>query len=169
MANPLRIRRPELKAGLAEVHDSRPSWVPEEATLLVSWVDLPGENKQRTQHWTTNRVWKKVIADDFFACVALQKPHMYKNPRVHIRMDVRRKGDANNMLSRAKYVIDLLQVRKDKANGTRYQGMFGLIDNDDILTDANRTIEERSVKSEASGAFRIAPCLVAVWVWDAET
>ena len=71
-------------------------------------------------------------------------PAPTSNPAVHIAMHVARKGDDNNVLSRAKYVIDLLQVYKQTVTGKRVQGLLDLIENDDVLNNANRTVEEYS-------------------------
>lgn len=175
---PIRTLRPP-KGGLAAAMDEanalRPEHVPDGATLLVAWVDLPGENTQRTGHWAKNKIWKEGLQRDFGACLELQgHPGTYEKPGVHIRMDVTRKGDANNMLSRAKYVIDLLQIKKERVDGQRIQGMFDLIENDDVLTNENRTVEEHSIKvqrSEEKDKYsrekRFAPHRVTVWVWDA--
>lgn len=105
---PIRTLRPP-KGGLAEAMDEahalRPAHVPEDATLLVAWVELPGENTQRTGHWAKQKGWKDGLVEDFGACLNLQgHPGIFERPGVHIRLDVTRKGDPNNMLSRAKYL-----------------------------------------------------------------
>ena len=89
-------------------------------------------------------------------------------------MHVARKGDDNNALSRAKYVIDLLQTYKQTVTGKRVQGLLDLIENDDVLNHANRTVEEQSVKAIDTGKLdklgrkvKQAPYKVMVWVGKA--
>lgn len=173
---PIRTIRPP-KGGLAQALDdvnaTRPEHVPDDATLLVSWVSLPGENTQRG-HWAKQKVWKDALKADFGACLELQGyPPMYENPAVHIAMRVTRKGDDNNRLARAKYVIDLLQEHKTRADGQRVQGLLNLIKNDDVLNNENRTIEESTAKVSRPGGAdkygrekREADHMVAVWVWE---
>lgn len=175
---PTRAVRPPkggLAAALDEANRWRPPHVPPGATLLVAWTNLPGENTQRTGHWALQKAWKDVLKKDFGACLEFQgHPGTFAAPGVHVAIHCSRAGDANNRLSRAKYVLDLLQALKTDVKGNRRQGLLDLIENDDVLTDENRTVEEKFVGAVDTGALdrrgrrrREAPYKVIVWVWDA--
>jgi hypothetical protein len=148
--------------------------VPDHATLLVAWLNLPGENTQRSRHWAQNKAWKDTLKQDFAACLDFQgHPGLLRDPAIHIALHVSRRGDDNNLLARAKYVIDLLQVCKTRVDGQRVQGLLDLIENDDLLTPENRSIEECAVRSTPTGKrdkydrpIKEAPYRVLVWAWD---
>lgn len=139
----------------------KPDYVPDYATVLVSWLRLPGENTQRTQNPFVANRWKKQIQDDFAYCLYLQSYHgVMENPRMH-SLVLGSKGDENNRISRIKYLIDKLQIRRDivdKNGKVRVYGLLSLIEDDKVFTPENRICEERSCKTEDSK--------VILWVWD---
>lgn len=166
-----RPKRPlDLHAALDEINLQRPEHVPESALTLVAWVTIPGDNTQRGQHWTFKRSWQEPVIIDLGACLAIQPhPGVIKNPGLHIRLIVPSRGDANNSLARAKFLIDKLQVRREVqyrkpegGTGIRVHGLLGLIDDDKVLTDANRTIEE--VASRAMPERNLQKAIL--WIWD---
>ena len=152
---PAKVRavRPDpggLAAALDEANTFRPGHVPAEAVLLTAWVSLPGDNAQRG-HWKKQITWKEALKGDFTACLELQgHPGLIREPGVHIAMHVARKGDDNNLLARAKYVIDLLQTYKQTVTGKRVQGLLDLIENDDALNSENRGITEQLIPAQSS-------------------
>lgn len=156
-----------MKELLAELHAERPAHVPPEATLLVSWIDLPGDNAQRTQgHWKAKE-WKDALRRDFRRTLDAQRhPGLLESPMVHIRMHVGAVGDERNRTGRAKFVIDRLQVRREvsfkKKNGSPGLRVFGdlsIIADDRVLNSTNCTLEE--VRAPARERR------VQVWVWPA--
>lgn len=159
-----------LRSAVAELHDLRPLHVPEHATLVVAWVEIPGDNTQRTQHWAAKRTWQDVVKNHFAASVEVQPhPGILANPQVHIQLHVRRAGDSANSYGRAKYVIDRLQRRRvitANVGGKvqeRVYGMLDLIEDDkDLTMGKNLTIEEvhARVSADANG------CKVLIWVWE---
>lgn len=160
---------------LASVLHLRPDRVPEHATLVAAWVDLPGENEQRTGHWRRNTEWKKQLLADFSETLAAQvHPGVLERPNVHVRLDVRGLGDATNRFSRAKHPLDLLQELKVDRNGKRHQGALSLIHNDSQLGLHNTVIEEFRAERRETGALtprsgkRIvdADLRVLIWIWE---
>ncbi|TDE87349.1 hypothetical protein [Deinococcus sp. S9] len=164
-------RKPaNLRQVLGELHEQRPERVPEHATLLVAWVDLPGDNAQRTQHWAAKRRWQEAVKDHFALCLSEQPhPGLLQNPQVHIQLYVAAPGDERNRTGRAKYIIDKLQVRRevsylrDGKAGTRVHGGYDLIADDKMLNDTNCVIEEIRTKADSEHN----PRRVQVWVWEA--
>lgn len=108
-------KRPsDLHRALSLLHGERPLHVPETALLLVAWVDLPGDNTQRTQHWAVKRRWQEAVKDHFAQCLALQPhPGVLESPMVHVQMRVAAPGDERNRTGRAKYLLDKLQLRRE--------------------------------------------------------
>lgn len=161
------------EAALDRLHAGRPEHVPEGAFMVAAFVEVPGENTQRTGHWAKNSAWKKKLVEDFTKCAELQPhPGVLDDPRVHIQLSVLRAGDNNNRLSRAKYLIDTLQIHKKDKNGKRSQGLLGLIHDDSVLTDHNRTIEEVRGEVFDTGKFDRAGLAIrqghfraVIWVW----
>jgi len=111
-----------LAQALDEANSYRPEHVPPDAVLLASWINLPGDNAQRG-NWKKQISWKESLKSDFTACLDFQgHPGLIREPAVHIAMHVGTKGDDNNLLGRAKYVIDLLQTYKQTAKGKGLDG-----------------------------------------------
>ena len=84
---PIRTIRPP-KGGLAQALDdvnaTRPEHVPDDATLLVSWVSLPGENTQRTGHWAKQKAWKDTLKVDSSKEVPLEIDNDTPQTTVHL-------------------------------------------------------------------------------------
>jgi|GEM_PF-6650332 len=166
----VRPKRPsDLLGALDRINlDHKPPFVPDDATLLVAWIDLPGDNTQRTQHWAVKRHWQEQLKTDMGDCLAAQRhPGVLERPQVHIKLLVAGKGDERNLGGRAKYVIDRLQVRREidyvreGKRGTRVFGGFDLITDDKVLTEQNCTIEEIRTPDAAERK-------VLVWIWERE-
>ena len=158
-----------IKAALEALHAERPEHIPAGATLVVAWIDLPGENAQR-KSWHAALDWKAQLKLDFAACLKLQgHPGLIAHPRVHVQLHVAVPGDPINSYSRVKYVIDKLQVlrassyvRKGKLTA-RSSGLLGLISDDKHLTLESCTVEEIRSGLKARKSTR----RVQVWVWEA--
>lgn len=169
-----RIRRPrlaELPEALSALDHHRPDFVPEDAMLFASWVKLPSDNQQRDQKWTIKRGWQEPIINDFSNCMSLYPhPGVLTDARVHILMVVPKVGDEKNRASRAKFVIDRLQVKREvpykkpgkDEYGVRTYGLLGLIKDDSILTDQTCTLAEK----RATISTDVNECKVLMWVWD---
>lgn len=162
---------------LARESSHRPVNVPSSAVFLVSYIDLPSENEQRTGSWVLHQGWKKRLLKDFADCMNAQPhPGVLEHPRVHIQMHVMGVGDDINRRSRAKYVIDLLQAHRLNKNGGRQKGLLGLIQDDSLLDDNTLTITE--VRAARQNTGEVTPrsqkpiveahTKVLVWAWEDE-
>lgn len=160
-------RPADLGGVLRELHLSRPGQVPERATLLVAFVNLPGDNTQRGEHWAVKKRWQDAARHDMHLCLA-QQPHpgLLDEPMVYVEMHVAAVGDEWNRPGRAKFIIDRLQVRRevefvrDGKKGVRIFGDLDIIRDDKALNKTNCVFEEVRVKP--------AERKVLVWVWDKE-
>lgn len=163
---------PALEA-LNEQH--RPAFVPETALCLAAWVAIPSDNTQRDQHFMVKRSWQVPVIEHLSACMEAQiHPGVLEHPRVHILLLVPRVGDEKNRGSRAKFIIDRLQVRREvefrkptprgekQKYGVRVYGLLGLIQDDALLTDETCTIDEQ----RATVTAEVNESKVLIWVWD---
>ncbi|GAA4013547.1 hypothetical protein GCM10022631_26480 [Deinococcus rubellus] len=145
----------DLAAALSEAHAARPEQVPESATLLMAFVDLPGSNSMETGSFRRQFVWKDAVKDHFGRCMNLQPhPGLIHDPEVYIELHVAKAGDEINDLRRVKFIIDRLQIRREvqvtkkatktlpERSGVRVHGGFDLLENDDILNHGNTTVKE---------------------------
>lgn len=173
MARPAAPR--DIAAALLELDALRPGNVPPGATVLCSWVKLPGDNAGRAD-WRRQQAWKQPLINHFSACMEAQPhPGVLRHPQVHVLMLVPRVGDEINRFSRAKFAIDRLQIRRvvpyvkesDEAGnpvkmGERVYGLLDLIQDDSVLTSRNCTIIEERAKQTRT----VNDCKIVIWVWE---
>lgn len=141
----------------------RPFVVPPTAVCLHAFVDIPGDNEQRTAFWTKNEPWKEQLKADFVASLAAQKhPGLIQKPQVFIRAAVGGKSDPTDLSGRYKRPIDLLQLETVSKDGKHF-GCLGLIENDRHLVIPHEHYEERVVKrlNEDGEVARS----ITIWVW----
>lgn len=131
-------------------------------TILVSWVNIPGDNTQRSQHWAKNMVWKSQLETDFGKSLKYtmlpEKP--LKKPKVLMYGVVGSKTDLFNIGSRYKKVLDLLQIAKKSKTGKKTGGFNIIVDDKNVLPVVIEKAER--VKTVTGHSRR----LVVVIVWD---
>ena len=139
----------------------RPESVPEHAHFLCAFVNVPGDNTQRTQHWAEKKRWFDEVVQDFRLSSNLQDhPGAFPHPLVYAVSLVSRTGDDINRFGRLKKVIDTLQVPQFTVTGrSKNGGVLGLFKDDKVLkTDVSIWATEKYSKAQDRK--------VMFWVWD---
>lgn len=154
------------RAWSAEIERARldaPFGFPPAGVVALSFLDLPGDNEQRGQHWAQRQGWHELLRSDFTTSIALQRhPGLIPSPRVLVASAVGGASDPLNLGARYKHAIDLLQLPQTSVSGRR-TGLLGLIESDRALRLGPDDFREAVArKKDGEGRTRRFVC---VYVW----
>lgn len=155
-----------VRAWEAEIERARldaPCGFPPAGVVALSFLDLPGDNEQRGQHWAQRQAWHELMRSDFTMSLSLQRhPGLIPSPRVQVASAVGGASDPVNLGARYKHCIDLLQLPQTSVSGRR-TGLLGLIESDRTLRLGPDDFRETVVrKKDEDGLTRRFVC---VYVW----
>ncbi len=141
-----------------------PFGFPESGTVLISWMDCPGDNKQRSQHKRVKQNWHELVRRDFTDCMALQPhPGVLENPKLFCWGHVGSAGDSvMNGWARYKHFVDLLQPLTLDSRERR-TGCLGLIRNDKDFKLENVALRETAIRKKDENGLVHRKVILYVW------